>query len=57
MQILTEIVGARHNDIENEILVTFEILRAKLNSCYIRNEDDIICLYINFDGNRRGSPQ
>ena len=30
-QILTEIVGARHNDLELETFVIFEIWRAELN--------------------------
>ena len=55
-QILTEIVGARYNDLKLETFVTFEISWAELNSCYIRGGDDIMCLYANFDGNRKGSP-
>ena len=41
IQILTEIVGAHHYDLEIETFITFEILRAELDSCYIRSGDDM----------------
>ena len=55
-QILTEIVGARHNDLELETFVTFGMLQAELKFSDIRNGEGTMCPYTNFDGNRRGSP-
>ena len=45
IQILTEIVEARNNDIEIETFVTFQIWRAEVNSFYIRNgmENGDVC--------------